>query len=54
MGVELEYTDREIVVENMHLGDSLMILNCRVCRNMNAERSLGNEDEEVIADGNEQ
>ena len=32
MGVELEYTDREIVVENMHLGDSLMILNCRVCR----------------------
>ncbi|MBE6584653.1 MAG: redox-sensing transcriptional repressor Rex [Ruminococcaceae bacterium] len=33
MGVELDYTDDEIIVENIHLGDSLMILNCRVCRN---------------------
>ena len=32
MGVELDYTDDEIIVENIHLGDSLMILNCRVCR----------------------
>jgi redox-sensing transcriptional repressor len=33
MGVELPYSDDEIVVENIHLGDSLMILNCRICRN---------------------
>ena len=33
MGVELDYTDDQIIVENIHLGDSLMILNCRVCRN---------------------
>ncbi len=33
MGVELPYTDDRIVVENIHLGDSLMILNCRICRN---------------------
>lgn len=33
MGVELPYSDKEIIVENIHLGDSLMILNCRICRN---------------------
>ncbi len=33
MGVELPYSEDEIVVENIHLGDSLMILNCRICRN---------------------
>ncbi len=33
MGVELPYSDDQIVVENIHLGDSLMILNCRICRN---------------------
>ena len=33
MGVELDYTDDQIIVENIHLGESLMILNCRVCRN---------------------
>lgn len=38
MGVELEYTDEDIVVENVHLGDSLMILNCRICRNENGVR----------------
>ena len=37
MGVELEYTDKDIVVENMHLGDSLMILNCRICRNISSD-----------------
>ena len=37
MGVELPYSDEEIVVENIHLGDSLMILNCRICRNDNEE-----------------
>jgi hypothetical protein len=34
MGVELDYKESDIVVENMHLGDSLMILNCRICRNI--------------------
>ena len=34
MGVELDYKEKDIVVENMHLGDSLMILNCRICRNI--------------------
>ncbi len=34
MGVEIKYTDKDIIIENMHLGDSLMILNCRICRNM--------------------
>ena len=39
MGVELPYSDDEIIVENIHLGDSLMILNCRVCRNDLDERN---------------
>ncbi len=38
MGVELPYSDDEIVVENIHLGDSLMILNCRICRNDPSEK----------------
>jgi redox-sensing transcriptional repressor len=45
MGVELDYTDDEIVVENIHLGDSLMILNCRVCRN-----GLGGAEEVNMSD----
>ena len=40
MGVELDYTDEDIVVENVHLGDSLMILNCRICRNEGSERVI--------------
>ena len=39
MGVELPYSDREIIVENIHLGDSLMILNCRICRNDASEKT---------------
>ena len=39
MGVELDYTDEDIVVENVHLGDSLMILNCRICRNDTSDKS---------------
>ncbi len=38
MGVELEYTDEQIIVENVHLGDSLMIMNCRICRNTGSEK----------------
>lgn len=51
MGVELDYTDKDIVVENMHLGDSLMILNCRICRNISAEKSADDSDGE-ISEGN--
>ena len=39
MGVELPYSDKEIIVENIHLGDSLMILNCRICRNDASEKT---------------
>ena len=39
MGVELDYSDDEIIVENVHLGDSLMIMNCRICRNEGYERT---------------
>ena len=38
MGVELPYSDGQIVVENIHLGDSLMILNCRICRNDSTDK----------------
>ena len=39
MGVELDYTDEDIIVENVHLGDSLMIMNCRICRNMGGDKA---------------
>ena len=50
MGVELDYSDDQIIVENVHLGDSLMIMNCRICRNEGYERTpveidLGNDAE---------
>ena len=34
MGVELDYSRDDIIIENVHLGDSLMILNYEICRNM--------------------
>lgn len=34
MGVELEYPESDIVIENVHLGDSLMILNYEICRRL--------------------
>ncbi len=49
MGVELDYTDKDIVVENVHLGDSLMILNCRICRN--EDRQDAEENENAPDDG---
>ena len=39
MGVELEYSDDDIIVENVHLGDSLMIMKCRICRNIGGEKA---------------
>ena len=51
MGVEIKYTDDDIIIENMHLGDSLMILNCRICRHLSDKtrdddiNSIDNEDD---------
>ena len=42
MGVELKYNRREIVVENVHLGDSLMILNYKIA---SRDEELGNASE---------
>ncbi len=39
MGVELGYTPQEIVVENVHLGDSLMILNYKIASRFAEETS---------------
>ncbi len=35
MGVELDYPGSNVVIENVHLGDSLMILNYEMCRRQN-------------------
>ncbi len=49
MGVELKYTNREIVVENVHLGDSLMILNYKIA---SRDEVLGNTaDADMAGDG---
>ena len=48
MGVELEYSDDQIIVENVHLGDSLMIMNCRICRNISGEGVTGESGAEEI------
>ena len=49
MGVELKYTNREIVVENVHLGDSLMILNYKIA---SRDEVLGNTaDADLARDG---
>ncbi|MBQ2806370.1 MAG: redox-sensing transcriptional repressor Rex, partial [Clostridia bacterium] len=41
MGVELDYSRDDIVIENVHLGDSLMILNYEICRKMQEKREAG-------------
>lgn len=35
MGVELEYPNDDVIVENVHLGDSLMILNYKIATMLN-------------------
>ena len=44
MGVELKYSSDEIIVENVHLGDSLMILNYKIARQQASDDAL-DEDE---------
>ena len=48
MGVELKYSRREIVVENVHLGDSLMILNYKIASRDEELRELEQTEEHVI------
>jgi redox-sensing transcriptional repressor len=50
MGVELKYTGSDVAIENVHLGDSLMILNYKIAsreENMAsaAEKNVGKETE---------
>ena len=35
MGVELEYPNEDVIIENVHLGDSLMILNYKIATMLN-------------------
>lgn len=44
MGVELDYPESDIVIENVHLGDSLMILNYEICRRLDATDSGEDDD----------
>ncbi len=54
MGVELGYTPQEIVVENVHLGDSLMILNYKIASRFGIDSDNGSEElassDDVITD----
>ena len=48
MGVELGYSPQEVIVENVHLGDSLMILNYKIASRLeNGEGHDGAEDGEL-------
>ena len=48
MGVELKYSRREIAVENVHLGDSLMILNYKIASRDEELRELEHVDEHLL------
>ena len=50
MGVELGYSPQEIVVENVHLGDSLMILNYKIASRYASESDDLASSEDVISD----
>ncbi len=50
MGVELGYTPQEIVVENVHLGDSLMILNYKISSRFATEENAISSDELTASD----
>ncbi len=49
MGVELGYTPQEIVVENVHLGDSLMILNYKIASRFAVEGDGDRDRDELTA-----
>lgn len=50
MGVELGYSPSEIVVENVHLGDSLMILNYKMLSRYGKDDDELNASEDAISD----
>ncbi len=50
MGVELGYAPQEIVVENVHLGDSLMILNYKIASRFAGEDNTTPSDELTASD----
>ena len=50
MGVELGYSPSEVVVENVHLGDSLMILNYKILSKYGSEDDELNNSEDTISD----
>jgi hypothetical protein len=50
MGVELGYSPSEIVVENVHLGDSLMILNYKIQSKYASGDDELNSSEDSISD----
>jgi hypothetical protein len=50
MGVELGYSPSEIVVENVHLGDSLMILNYKILSKYGDGDDELNTSEDAITD----
>ena len=50
MGVELGYSPSEVVVENVHLGDSLMILNYKILSKYGSEDDELNSSEDTISD----
>ncbi len=50
MGVELGYSPSEIVVENVHLGDSLMILNYKIASNYRNEADELSASDDSISD----
>ena len=50
MGVELGYAPSEIVVENVHLGDSLMILNYKMLSRYGKDDDELNASEDAISD----
>jgi redox-sensing transcriptional repressor len=48
MGVELGYNPQEIVVENVHLGDSLMILSYKIASSYrNDEDELASSEDSI-------
>ena len=50
LGVELGYAPSEVVVENVHLGDSLMILNYKILSRYGSEDDDLNTSEDTITD----
>lgn len=46
MGVELEYDSENVVVENLHLGDSLMILDYKLATMIHKNQSADEQDDE--------